>query len=114
MRRCPLRPNRPERKAEAEAPSAAELAARWEQETTPDIVFSGYFPPGSPAQRLVDSGRARYLRWNVHPRLSDNAALVRAVKAHTVVPAFGDARHLEAWRAAFAPARVTLERALTL
>ena len=50
----------------------------------------------------------------MHPRLSDNVALVRAVRARTVVPAFGEARHLEAWRAAFAPARVTLERSLTL
>jgi hypothetical protein len=101
-------------KADASEGQAAELAARWEKMAAPDIVFSGYFPQGSPAQRLVDSGRARYLRWNVHPRLSDNAALVRAVKARTVVPAFGDARHLEAWRAAFAPARVTLEREITL
>jgi hypothetical protein len=101
-------------KADASEGEAAELAARWEKMAAPDIVFSGYFPQGSPAQRLVDSGRARYLRWNVHPRLSDNAALVRAVKARTVVPAFGDARHLEAWRAAFAPARVTLEREITL
>jgi hypothetical protein len=62
----------------------------------------------------VDSGRARYLRWNVHPRLSDNAALARAVNARTVMPAFGDARHLEAWRSAFAPARVVIDRAVEL
>jgi hypothetical protein len=30
------------------------------------------------------------------------------------MPAFGDARHLEAWRAAFAPARVTLDREVAL
>jgi glyoxylase-like metal-dependent hydrolase (beta-lactamase superfamily II) len=101
-------------KADASEGQAAELAARWEREAAPEIVFSGYFPPGSTAQRLVDSGRARYLRWNVHPRLTDNVALVRAVKARTVVPAFAEARHLEAWRAAFSPARVTLEREVTL
>jgi hypothetical protein len=101
-------------RADAADGEAAELIARWERETAPDIVFSGYFPPGSPAQRLMDSGRALYLRWNVHPRLSDNASLVRAVGARTVMPAFGDARHLDAWRSAFAPARVTLDRELTL
>jgi hypothetical protein len=39
---------------------------------------------------------------------------VLAVKAHTVIPAFGEARHLDAWRAAFVPARVTLEREVAL
>jgi Cft2 family RNA processing exonuclease len=93
---------------------AGELITRWEHEPQPEIVFTGYLAPGTPAQRLTDSRRARYVRWNVHPRLTDNAALVRAVKAHTVIPAFGEARHLDAWRAAFAPARVTLEREIIL
>ena len=93
---------------------AASLVTQWEKETTPGIVFSGYFPPGSPAQRMVDSGRARYIRWNAHPRLADNAALVRSVEARTVMPAFGDARHLEAWAKAFAPARVVIESPTTL
>jgi hypothetical protein len=101
-------------RADAAEGEAAELVARWERESAPDIIFSGYFPPGTPAQRLVDSGRARYIRWNVHPRLGDNASLVREVAARTVVPAFGDARHLDAWRTAFAPARVVLEREVAL
>jgi len=101
-------------RADASEGDAASLVARWENDAAPDIVFSGYFPPGSPAQRLVDSGRARYLRWNVHPRLTDNVSLVRAVKARAVMPAFGDARHLDAWRAAFAPARVVIEGSITL
>jgi metallo-beta-lactamase superfamily protein len=101
-------------RADAGEGEAADWAARWEHESAPDIVFSGYFPPGSPAQRLVDSGRARYIRWNVHPRLSDNASLVRAVQARTVMPAFADAHHMSAWRAAFAPARVVLEREVAL
>lgn len=96
------------------AGEAADLAARWERDARPEIVFTGYFPPGTPAQRLVECGRARSIRWNVHPRLSDNAALVRATAARTVVPAFGEARHLEAWRRAFAPARVTLEREIEI
>jgi hypothetical protein len=101
-------------RADAGEGETADLVARWERESAPDIIFSGYFPAGTPAQRLVDSGRARYIRWNVHPRLSDNVSLVRAVKARTVLPAFADARHLDAWRAAFAPARVVLEREVEL
>jgi hypothetical protein len=91
---------------------SAQLVSQWESESAPAIVFTGYFPPSSPAARLVDSGRARTVRWNVHPRLADNAALVRSTGAKVVVPAFGDARHLAAWRAAFAPARVVLDREL--
>jgi hypothetical protein len=77
-------------------------------------VFTGYLPPGTPAQRLTDCGRAQYLRWNVHPRLSDNVTLTRSVAAQTVVPAFGDARHLPAWQHAFAPARVALQGPVAL
>lgn len=93
---------------------AATFIARWESEPHPEILFTGYLPPGTPAQRLTDSGRARYLRWNVHPRLADNVALVRASNANTIVPAFGEPHHLEAWRAAFAPARVVIDREIAL
>lgn len=93
-------------RADGTAGDAAELLARWENCETPAIVFTGYLPPGTPAERLTLSGRARYLRWNVHPRLSDNAALAKAVGARCVLPAFGDAKYLAAWQRAFAPARV--------
>jgi glyoxylase-like metal-dependent hydrolase (beta-lactamase superfamily II) len=92
----------------------ARLVSQWERGTEPAIVFTGYFPPGSTAARLVDSGRGHYVRWNVHPRIADNVSLVRSTGAKVVMPAFGDARHLETWRAAFAPARVALEREVML
>ena len=93
---------------------AARLVSQWEGRAEPAIVFTGYFPPGSPAARLVDAGRAHSVRWNVHPRIADNVAWVRSTGAKVVMPAFGDARHLPAWRAAFAPARVTLDREVEL
>jgi hypothetical protein len=46
--------------------------------------------------------------------MADNVALVRSAKAKTVMPAFGDARHLGAWQSAFAPARVTLDREVAI
>lgn len=101
-------------RADASDGEASTLATRWEREVRPEIVFTGYFPYGSPAHRLVGARRARYIRWNAHPRLSDNVALARSVKARTIMPAFADARYLEAWRSAFAPARVTLEREVAL
>jgi hypothetical protein len=101
-------------RADGTGGEAARLIAQWESEPAPAILFTGYLPPGTPAERLTRSGRARYLRWNVHPRLADNAALVRSTGARLVLPAFGEAKHLPAWQEAFAPARVALSAALML
>jgi len=100
--------------ADGSSGEAAALLAQWETANDHPIVFTGYLPPGTPAQRLTDSGRARYVRWNVHPRLSDNAALVRATRARTVMPAFGDRRHDAAWTRAFAPARIVFNEEIEL
>jgi hypothetical protein len=101
-------------RADAAAGEAARLAELWEIEPEPAIVFTGYIPPGTPAARLTQRGRARFLRWNVHPRLPENIALARAVGARTVIPAFGDARHLPVWQKAFAPAQVSIAEAAPL
>jgi Cft2 family RNA processing exonuclease len=100
--------------ADASSGAAARLASQWEREASPQIVFTGYLPAGTPAARLTQSGRARYLRWNVHPRLSDNARLVRETGARTVLPAFGEARHLRVWQEAFSPAQVALDGPVSL
>lgn len=93
--------------ADGTAGTVAQLLAQCERSPEPDIVFTGYLPPGTPAERLVASGRARYVRWNVHPRLSDNVALTRATRATTVVPAFCESPELPKLAAALAPARVS-------
>lgn len=72
------------------------------------ILFTGYTPIGTPAGDLLDQGLATFMRWNIHPRLRDNAALVRAIGAKQVLPAFGDPAPAE-WAKAFAPARVLLD-----
>jgi Cft2 family RNA processing exonuclease len=100
--------------ADGTSGAAAGLLAEFEHASTPDIVFTGYLPPGTPAERLTKSGRAAYLRWNVHPRLSDNAALARSVKAEIVVPAFGAPKFAAEWQEAFAPAQVVLSRTVEL
>jgi Cft2 family RNA processing exonuclease len=86
------------------------LLAEWEQQTGPTILLTGYVNPNTPADKLAKSGRAKTMRWNVHPRLSDSVTLVRATKAKTVIPAFCDRAQLPALAAAFAPARVTMDR----
>jgi Cft2 family RNA processing exonuclease len=95
--------------ADGTAGAAARLIEEYESRSSPDIVFTGYLPPGTPAERLTKSGRGAYIRWNVHPRFSDNAALVRATGAKIVMPAFGDAVAHQ-----FAPAQVVASRTVTL
>jgi Cft2 family RNA processing exonuclease len=100
--------------ADAASGEAARLVARWIREPMPAIVFTGYVPPGAPAERLIQTQRASRVRWNVHPRLSDAIELVRHTRAKTVVPAFGEARHMEAWKLAFSPASVELKGPIPL
>lgn len=100
--------------ADGTSGATARLLARWEHTETPAIVFTGYVNPGTPAERLVKSVRAQTMRWNVHPRLSDTTALVRALQAKTVVPAFCSRTYLAALSAVLAPARVTMDGPLAI
>ncbi|WP_192456493.1 MBL fold metallo-hydrolase [Musicola keenii] len=52
------------------------------------FIFSGQIPYSSPAMMMLQAGRARWLPWNVHPRLSDQLMLANLTHAHTVIPAF--------------------------
>src|SRR6185437_1527554 len=65
--------------ADGSSGATARLLADWEKAAAPAIVFTGYVTPGTPAERLVKSGRGKFVRWNVHPRLSDVTALLRAI-----------------------------------
>jgi Cft2 family RNA processing exonuclease len=93
---------------------SARLIAQWEHAKAPAIVLTGHVPKGTPAERLRDAGRAPFVRWNVHPRLADNVALVRATGARTVIAAFCDRAQLPALSAALAPARVTMDTPVEL
>ncbi len=96
--------------ASCESGAAGSLASQWESASLPAIVITGHAPGGSRAKHMLDSGRAAYLRWNVHPPLSDQRRLVRDLGARLVLPAFAGREHLGAWTEAFAPARVSLDR----
>jgi Cft2 family RNA processing exonuclease len=100
--------------ATCDSGAAAKLVEQWENTDNPAMVFTGYIPPGTPADRLVKSGRAKFLRWNVHPRLSDNIALVRSTGAAMVIPAFCDRKFLPALQTAFKPANVTMDATVAL
>jgi Cft2 family RNA processing exonuclease len=95
--------------ADGTSGATARLFAEWGDRPEPAIVFTGYINPTTPADHLAKSGRAQFMRWNVHPRLADTVALLRDVRAKTVIPAFCDRTQLPALAAAFAPARVTMD-----
>jgi Cft2 family RNA processing exonuclease len=95
--------------ADGTSGATARLFSTSQDKPEPAIVFTGYVNPTTPADLLVKSGRAQFMRWNVHPRLSDTVALVRATRAKTVIPAFCDRSQLAALAAAFAPAHVTMD-----
>lgn len=100
--------------ADGSAGTTAQLIAQWEHAAQPAIVFTGFIPNGCPADRLVQSGRAKFLRWSVHPRLSDAVALVRDTGAATAIPAFCDRKFLPALQAALTPAKVTMDAVISL
>ncbi|HUD86690.1 MAG TPA: hypothetical protein VMR17_09560, partial [Xanthobacteraceae bacterium] len=95
--------------ADGASGATAHLIPQFESLPEVTILFTGYVNPTTPAERLTKSGRAPTMRWNVHPRLSDTASLVRAVQAQTVIPAFCDRSQLTALATVFAPAQVTMD-----
>ena len=82
---------------------SAGLLARFTDRARTAIVFTGYLPPGSPAQALVQSGRAQYLRWNVHPRRRDIVALAHETGMRHLLPAFGEHGRMDRLRSELAP-----------
>lgn len=100
--------------ADGSSGATARLLAEWAPDAEPAIVFTGYVTPGTPAERLVKSSRGQFVRWNVHPRLSDVVALMQSVKPRTVIPAFCDRTHLRLLSEKLAPARVTMEQTIAL
>jgi Cft2 family RNA processing exonuclease len=99
--------------ADGTSGATARLFRDWE-ESEPAILFTGYVNPTTPADLLVKCGRAQTMRWNVHPRLSDTVALVQALQAKTVIPAFCDSSQRAALAAALAPACVTMNGPIAL
>ena len=100
--------------ADGSSGTSAKLFEQWENKPQPGIVFTGYIPPGTPADALVKKGRAKFLRWSVHPRLSDHVTMVQTTGAATIIPAFCDSKFLPALQAALKPASVTMDKVITL
>lgn len=69
---------------------AAALLAKFHDRSDVEIVFTGHLAPGAPSSTLVNAGRARFIRCNVHPPLRDNAAILKAVQPQQAMAAFVD------------------------
>lgn len=93
---------------------AGALIKRWKEMREPQIAFTGHLAAGTTGRKLVDSGRAVFKRWNVHPTLSDNLRLVQSVNPKRVVPAFGDPKFLPIWRERVAPRELVAAAMLDL
>jgi Cft2 family RNA processing exonuclease len=89
-----------------DAGTAAALIRRWRDEREPKIVFTGHLPAGTTGRKLLDSGRAAFQRWNVHPTFAQDLALLEEIAPQRVLPAFGEARHLPVWRERLKPREV--------
>ncbi|PLP55806.1 hypothetical protein CYK37_28610 [Mesorhizobium loti] len=72
--------------ANAETGLAAQLLQRREEGFR--FLFSGHVPAQTPAWDMLQRDEARWLRWNVHPRLQDTMDLVTRTGAEKVVAAF--------------------------
>ena len=81
-------------KPNADADVARELVERFRDDPGVDILFTGHRAKGTLSRALVDEGRARFVRWNVHPRLTAIRALVRSVRPTIAIPAFVEAEGL--------------------
>ena len=95
--------------ADGASGASARLLAEWEHQAGPAIVLTGYVNPSTPADRMAKNGRAKTMRWNVHPRLSDSVDLACTMRAKIIVPAFCDRTQLPAIATALAPATVTMD-----
>jgi Cft2 family RNA processing exonuclease len=93
---------------------AAALIQRWCAQRDPAIVFTGHLPAGTTGRKLLDSGRALFRRWNVHPTFSQNFRLIESVDPRRVVPAFGDTRFYPIWRERLAPREVITSKVAEL
>jgi len=90
------------------------LIKRWEDDPKVTILFTGHIAAKTTGRRLVDSGRGRFARWNVHPRLTDNLALVERVNPSRLIPAFGETKFVSVWRSRVGPRKVIAATPISL
>ncbi|HVK92222.1 MAG TPA: hypothetical protein VM468_12605, partial [Mycoplana sp.] len=84
----------------AERGVAKALAERMTAEGRGQVIFTGHIAGGQPSEAMVNAGKARFLRWNVHPRLSEQQLLMEAVRPNRALAAFCDPQAIAELRSA--------------
>lgn len=72
----------------AERGVAQALATRMAGEGRGQIIFTGHVAEGQPSAAMVAAGTATFMRWNVHPRLSEQRQTMQAVAPKLALAAF--------------------------
>jgi len=110
LERCrPIEPDAPlppvtiAAKPNADDGEAEGLVRRWAGSEAAAVVFTRHLAAGSPAEEAVAEGKARFIRWNVHPRLSDLRRLLERVRPRAAMPAFVEPKGRRALSKALAP-----------
>lgn len=67
---------------------AGQLVRQWAGRRDWTTVFTGHLASGTPSKSMVEAGQARFVRWNVHPRLSDLSTLIAQSQPEAILPAF--------------------------
>lgn len=84
----------------AESGVAQSLATRMAAERQGTVIFTGHLAEGLPSAAMVEAATARFMRWNVHPRLAEQQALMQAVRPRQALAAFCSPQAIDALRAA--------------
>ncbi|WP_315709084.1 MBL fold metallo-hydrolase [Brenneria uluponensis] len=72
-----------------DATAKSGLSAELSQQTeTFRFIFGSYIARGTPALAMLQAEKARWLPWNVHPRLQDQLMLAKTTNASQILPAF--------------------------
>jgi glyoxylase-like metal-dependent hydrolase (beta-lactamase superfamily II) len=74
--------------SDAEEDVPKQLIRRWNGDVP--FIFTGHVAPGTFGAALLAAGKAKWQRWNVHPRRGDVVGLCRSVGATRVLAAFVD------------------------
>jgi len=77
------------------------LIDRFASDHDVQILLTGHVETGTLAKSALETGRASFLRWNVHPRLRDLAWLHETVRPQNTLYAFCDGASEKALKRAF-------------
>lgn len=92
---------------------ARDLALKWRSDPGVGIVLTGHVGAGTLASEFVAERSAGFVRWNVHPPMSDLRRIMTAIDAAEAMPAFLDRTKLPDFYAALPRMRLSTSGCMT-